>query len=718
MPVSTYGAGFYGAGLYPGKPFPAGPCPVGIELYLNGSWTDVTSDLGADGVTIVRGRQDEQGQPGPSSANLSLKNTGGKYCPRNPNSEYYGMIGRNTPIRIYVDYSGTRVYRFWGTVVNWPQKWTKKGAESLYTPIECAGVLRRLGQGASPLYSPLRRAIGTIGSDLVAYWPMEEGSEATEFFAAAGSFTLAVPSGTPSPAAYSDFPSSDPIPTIQDGRFTARVAAYTPSSPAEAQIRWVGFIPTGTTGSKTILRVKGSGTIGYVEVRTNGATAMEIEGFNDSGASVGFAVWGFGTIENRKYRFSLEMTQNGADIDVTLGVLQPGASVGIFQSGSFAGVTLGAITSVDVNPTGFAFGDVAFGHLTVEKNITSLFSVSSDTLNGYRGESASLRISRLCDENSLGFTGISLDTSSGMGPQRSEKLVDLMTQCADADHGILYEARDSDDLVYRTRRSMYRQTPQVAFAYTDNLLLPFEPVDDDSETRNKVTVTRVNGTSYTHEVEDDALGTATVGIYDDERTLNLGYDSQVKPHATWLAFVGTIDESRWPVIGLDLAHPTFLADAGLRDAILNIDLGDRVTVDDLPEWLPPFPVSAIVQGYTEYILPNNHKFEFNCTPGQVLDQIGEWDNTDTRWSAVGTTLATDVTTTGTSLTVTPPSGILWTDEDGDYDIVMGGELMTVTAVTGTGPNQTMTVTRSVNGVVKTHSAGSAISLASPARYGL
>jgi hypothetical protein len=43
-----------------------------------------------------------------------------------------------------------RHYRFVGEVSSWPQRWGRKGAPQAHSPIECSGVLRRLGQGASP----------------------------------------------------------------------------------------------------------------------------------------------------------------------------------------------------------------------------------------------------------------------------------------------------------------------------------------------------------------------------------------------------------------------------------------------------------------------------------------------------------------------------------------------------------------------------------------
>ena len=48
--------------------------------------------------------------------------------------------------------------------------------------------------------------------------------------------------------------------------------------------------------------------------------------------------------------------------------------------------------------------------------------------------------------------------------------------------------------------------------------------------------------------------------------------------------------------------------------------------------------------------------------------------------------------------------------DFPFNVSAGGELMTVTAIVGTTSPQTFTVTRSVNGVVKSHTAGTRLSL--------
>jgi hypothetical protein len=58
---------------------------------------------------------------------------------------------------------------------------------------------------------------------------------------------------------------------------------------------------------------------------------------------------------------------------------------------------------------------------------------------------------------------------------------------------------------------------------------------------------------------------------------------------------------------------------------------------------------------------------------------------------------------------------LWTTSAGDFpfDVVVSGERMTVTNITGASSPQTFTITRSVNGVVKAQSAGADVRLFFP-----
>lgn len=75
---------------------------VRTELRLGGTWVDISKDVyQRDEVQIVRGRPDEGSRTDPGECTLTLNNRAGKYSPRNPVGPYYGMIGRNTPLRVW-----------------------------------------------------------------------------------------------------------------------------------------------------------------------------------------------------------------------------------------------------------------------------------------------------------------------------------------------------------------------------------------------------------------------------------------------------------------------------------------------------------------------------------------------------------------------------------------------------------------------------------------
>lgn len=73
------------------------------ELQIGGTWTNVTTDvLTGPGVKNKRGRPDEGARVDPSACDLSLLSPNGLYSGRNPRSRYFGLLGRNTPLRVSV----------------------------------------------------------------------------------------------------------------------------------------------------------------------------------------------------------------------------------------------------------------------------------------------------------------------------------------------------------------------------------------------------------------------------------------------------------------------------------------------------------------------------------------------------------------------------------------------------------------------------------------
>lgn len=74
-----------------------------VELNLGSVWTDITSSTRtANLITITRGRADYASAIDPSTVALQLRNTDGSFSQYNPTGPYYGLLTRNTPLRVSI----------------------------------------------------------------------------------------------------------------------------------------------------------------------------------------------------------------------------------------------------------------------------------------------------------------------------------------------------------------------------------------------------------------------------------------------------------------------------------------------------------------------------------------------------------------------------------------------------------------------------------------
>src|SRR5690606_24936604 len=83
-----------------------------VELNLGGTWTDVTSYVRySDRISITRGQRNESSSSlDTSTCALTFNNSDGRFSPRNPTSPYYGLIGRNTPLRVSLPYGSSYLH--------------------------------------------------------------------------------------------------------------------------------------------------------------------------------------------------------------------------------------------------------------------------------------------------------------------------------------------------------------------------------------------------------------------------------------------------------------------------------------------------------------------------------------------------------------------------------------------------------------------------------
>lgn len=603
--------------------------------------------------------------------------------------------------------------RFVGEVSEWPQRWDVSGRD-VWVPLEASGLLRRLTQGASPLTSTLYRGLTTLATPPQAYWPCEDGEDATSIASGlAGGQVMSV-SGGADMAASSDFKCSSPIPVTTDvGQWSGGVDTYPDNG--ELLVWWLMKIPTaGAANGQSIVTIHTTGTVSQWDVIWSTGGSIGLQGKDRDGAVVlALSSFAFG-IDGETVRFSLDMTQVGADIDWGLSSLNVGGGGALGGGGgTLAGKTFGRVTWVLVNPGGLN-PDIAVGHIAVHDEVLSLTALQ-DQLDAYVGESALARIERLCEEQDVAFRahGDVVDASD-VGAQLPAELVTLLRDAADADGGILFEPRDFAGLAYRPRESLYRQAPRAELNYDSAHLSSIEPTDDDQHVRNDITVQRAGGSSARAVETDGPLSIEAppdgVGRYDEAVTLNLYLDTQLEDAAGWRLHLGTVDEARFPTIGCNLARSVFVASSTLSRSVEDLDVGDRLTIADPPAWLPPDDISLLVQGTVETLGNFTETIDVNCAPETPYGQVAIYDDDLSRYTSDGTVTAEALDTTETGVDVTTASGPVWSHADGNFQIVVGGEVMTVTAISGAGSAQTLTVTRSVNSVVKSHASGAEVAL--------
>jgi hypothetical protein len=695
--------------------------PLTVELYYSGGWQDVTDDLTDDGWSIKR-------KPGePTEFSCTLHNTSGDYSVRLPTSPLYGLVGRNTPIRARVTLNSVTYTRFSGEVSEWPLTWTKKG--TAFVTLQAAGVMRRLGQGDTPLTSAYSRGVTSVVApleDVTAYWPLEDRVSATQLASGLPDGHPMRIVGTPDVGATPNkLICTSSVVTLGAGdSFGGPVSVRTDAG--EWQVMFLVEVPDGGVSANTRLVSIGtsSDTAQTWDLWLGTSGALRLYAYDDDYAQVADSGWVNFLLNGRSSRLYVSAYDDAGDCGWTFSRIYVEDSLGTYWTSDFgapvAGGEAGAATGATFAPDGGLDG-CSVTQVTMQSALTGIYDHKSLFL-AHDGEEAHDRVDRLAAEAGL-TAQIEGDTSEPMGPQGQKVILDLLSECASTDDGYLSDARDELTLRYRARLDMCAQAPAVEIAYTDNLLLPLSPVDTDRRVENLVTAERDNGGSAVWEITDGPLSTQAppdgVGRYESTPGLSLYEDAQCRYQAQWRAHRGTVDEYRWTAIGVELAHPTMRADTDLSADILGVDIGDRVVVTDLPAWLPPDPVDVIITGYTEKATPSRYKLTWTAEPyGPRAVAVADTDPDDRRYSGEGTVLAEDLDATETGVDITAPELITWTHDDGDYEVVANGESMNVTAVAGAWPDYTLTVTRSTNGVVKTHSSGDPIDVRYPGHLGL
>ncbi|QJT01791.1 hypothetical protein G9272_16965 [Streptomyces asoensis] len=577
--------------------------------------------------------------------------------------------------------------RMVGEISTWPPRWDVSGNDR-WVPVEAAGILRRLGQGAAALQSPLRRRIPAYSP--LAYWPLEEGAQATRAYSPIPGVAPLTLTGV-NWAANSDLISSGPLPVWAAGTGPSAVMQGTVPAPAGAttgwQVAWVYRLDTPPpTTLRTIMRINTTGTVREWRIQSKDSQSkifgVDIDGNTVVDQGIGTSNNIFGTWVASHFRVS----ESGGTVTYTVVWSDIHGSAGSYTNTVAA--TAGRVTNVGSPPGGFSseLDGMAMGHIAVFGTTTT--SAYTSALDAWTPEYAGQRMVRLGSEENVPVSvrGVIADQEE-MGAQRMLTLLELFGECGDSDGGILMEHRSRPSLRYRGRTTMYNQSPALTLSYTTDgeIAPPLEPIADDADVNNDVTVTRIDGSSARVVLEDGPLSVQAppdgIGRYDTSVQRSLATDEQAGPIAGWLLHLGTWDAPRYPVVHVDLAAAPHLA-----DAVMAVDQGDVIRLTDLPADVPPGDVDLIVQGYSESFDQYGWDWYAACTPAAPWTVGVVGDTNRGRADTAGTVLAAAATSTATALHFLTTAQQRWVTtaiRPGafPFDVRLGGEVVTATAIT-------------------------------------
>lgn len=625
-----------------------------------------------------------------------------------------------TPVVIGYEDFVARSVRFTGEVSAWPQRAHISG-RYLSVPIEAAGVSRRLGQGQPPQTSTLRRGVLALDPPAVAYWPCEDGPTSTAAASGLGGPPLFA-YGTIKFAQYTDLPASAALPVLSKSTLIGSIPDYPDTG--EVQLRYVVVFPDSGLPDDwpiTALFVGGTAPKWEIKYHTGGALGIEVWWTAD-GQIYDSGTYAF-TVDSTTLMFSLELTQNGNDIDWQFETLELGATQGFLINGtlSFRRISRARRLIIDQYKK---MQSLTIGHVQVRDTITDLFELSTE-FNAFAGEQALFRMYRLCRQNQIPFGWITSGAlTTYVGPQRVETLTALLAEAADVDGGTLYDARGDLGLMYRTRVGTYNQNNTLVADYAAGQVAPpLDPTDDDRNTRNDVTVTRRDGGSARAQLLSGSMSVAPpaaggVGRYATQYTVNVAADRLLDDIAGWRLHLGTVNETRYPRVRINRADPDVATDPRLPTAALDLTVDDRFAITNPDPRLSRDDIIQIARGYSEHLSNFVHTITVNAAPASPYEviRVSGGGAYPSKLGTSGSELDAGVGQAATSLLVaTADPGSRWTTDPAQtpISITIGGEVMTVTGVTGGASPQTFTVIRAVNGVVKSHPAGAAVVLTHP-----
>jgi hypothetical protein len=686
------------------------------QLFIDGAWTAYKA-MEAESTEVSIGPDDESGTE-PSKAVFAWDNDTLQMDPYNPMSPLYGKIGQSTPARILVD--GITLSQVEATI--WDPDRTEEhtagsGRGRSVTTFEGQGLLSRLGLWTDTVADPMQRQVLSYAS-LLGFWTLQGGNtDTTRLTEASGRATPGTVTGTVTMAGDDGPGGGDKCIQLGtnaqiSGRFSFSTA---PGWQAVFHAKLPAVPGSATYGTLCRFRLSNGDTI----VWQINDTSYRILVTASDGTALMSNVIGRGAVDITQYvRHRLKATIAAGTVTLEYAWYQQDAPVIFGGTGTYARTAVGSLSTWDALQMGYSNGAgycQVYAVTDTTLDLTGSYDAVS-SFNGYLGEAAGNRYLRLMREQGLTsyMVGAASDTVR-MGRQRPAIFTDLLEEVLRTDDAVIYDEPNDIGLTMVTRVALYSQTVQLAIDRTD-CKAPLKRLADKSGLANNITVHNYDDTAS---VAVDAVSPLSIlpppaGMGVLKKTIEVNQanaDQLLDDRAAWELNKGVTDKPRYRTIILNLTegNPTVVTAAS------HLRPGDLITLTGAEYDTVRLHLVKVVHK----VGAKERTATLTCRQADAWTD-GAYDDPAARYDvAQQTTTATATTTATTISTVTPVAGTVdtWSQTAVPYDIMITGERMTVTAASAPASGaQTLTVTRSVNGVVKTHAVGEPIRLFAPIRY--
>jgi hypothetical protein len=611
-------------------------------------------------------------------------------------------------------------------------------------PVKSLGAMNRLQEAGSAVNSPMYNTL-VKSSSIVGYWTFEQGAGTRTINSEANIANYATLVGTTLSGSSPDgLPGSAGALTLNSATSRAVFGAAGRTSNG-LMTAFVWFKLNSLPASDKVFATYqgGSGTVTKWEFKV-GSAGYAWVGSNSSGTVVSDAtLFGTGASPlNQWIGMQLTLSQEGGNVRYAWRWF--GVDSGRFYIHNTGGSTYAGTVGRLGTGTFDANADTAFNGAQLSHFVLarSAFTINNNTYYqaaiAYEGELAGDRADRIAQENGveLEIYGAAGETQP-MGPQPLDTPYNLIAECATVDSGMLFDVRDRFCMGMLTRVYLENRVEGFwSFGYSSSLLSQTPAVTEDGRyTKNVMTLNRPGGGTARFEQPEGPLSVSEppdgIGPRGGTGSINVFDDDQLQRLTEYEVYKRTRDELRIPSLKFEMNRSIWSASSA------NVDQYERTVAGDIGDWCRIFNLPRFVDylwlryflvlGYVESFNGDTWSIEFNTVtadgyrvPLVNYHYLGDDDTTTTTALISSTATSVSIKTPISSRPWLPSSHSTWY---GGYYAYLGGEQVFVTAmsdpvVVGSDYQQTATINRSLNGIVKLQEAGSPLEWIEPFYLGV